>query len=314
MPVSFNRTKEVNSFIEENGLEKAIEQFNLSYETVSRYLRKYRELANVEEEKPEFIPRVLIFDIETKPLNSWTWSVWKQNVSHEQIASDWMVLTWSAKWLNHPEIYSGKITPEEVAAEDDSRIIKDIWKFIDAADVLVAHNGNDFDIPRLNTRFLIHGLQPPSPYQSIDTLKAVRRKFAFSHNKLDYIGQVLGFGGKLDTGGMKLWLEVLRGEQESIDKMEMYNKRDVTLLEEVYLKIRSWIPSHPNLALHLSSSDSCCPVCTSTKISWMDNSYYTTQVGKYSTFRCDDCGSIGRSRVSAVTTEKRKHLTVSPAR
>lgn len=312
MSLTTSRCIEVNNFFKNNGIEKTISHFNLSSETVYRYLRYAKNNDNnIEEEKEP--PKVLIFDIETKPLKGWFWDVWKQNISHEQIISDWICLTWSAKWLGHPEIYSGKLTPEEIANEDDSRIMKDIWKFIDASEVVVAHNGDGFDIIRLNTRFLLHHLPPPSPYQSIDTLKIARKKFAFPHNKLDFIGQVLGLGGKLETGGMKLWLKVIDGDKEAIDLMEKYNRRDVTLLEEVYLRFRPWIPSHPNLALSLEDNNTRCPVCTSTSISYMDR-FYNTSVGRYSVFRCDDCGSIGRTRVNSLTKEKMKHLGVSVAR
>lgn len=316
MPINFDRAKEVFDFFSANGVEKSISNFNVSSETLYRYLRKYKEM-NPENQKQEvlkdFSTKILILDIETKPLSSWTWGVWKQNISHEQINSDWMILTWAAKWLGYPEIYSGKITPEEVFMEDDSRIIKDVWNFVDAANIIVCHNGDGFDLVRLNTRFLISGLQPPSPYQSIDTLKIAKKRFAFSLNKLDYIGQILGLGGKLDTGGMKLWLNVLKGDQESINLMERYNKRDVTLLEEVYLRLRPWITSHPNMSLHIEDNETRCPVCTGTNLTWLDK-YYTTQVGKYSVFRCNDCGAVGRSRTTALTKEKLKHLVISTAR
>lgn len=44
-------------------------------------------------------PRVLLFDIETAPIIAHVWSLWENNVSLNQIVSDWHVLSWSAKWL-----------------------------------------------------------------------------------------------------------------------------------------------------------------------------------------------------------------------
>src|SRR5688500_19264039 len=48
-------------------------------------------------------PKVLIFDIETAPIEAYVWDIWNQNVSLEQIKEDWAVLSWSAKWLGAPE-------------------------------------------------------------------------------------------------------------------------------------------------------------------------------------------------------------------
>ncbi len=47
-------------------------------------------------------PKVLVFDIETKPLLGYVWSIWEQNVSLNMINTDWSVLSWSAKWLDDP--------------------------------------------------------------------------------------------------------------------------------------------------------------------------------------------------------------------
>ena len=42
-------------------------------------------------------------------------------------------------------------------------------ELIDKADIVIAHNGDKFDLRKLNTRFLFHELGTPSSYQSIDT-------------------------------------------------------------------------------------------------------------------------------------------------
>jgi hypothetical protein len=94
--------------------------------------------------------------------------------------------------------------------------------------------------------------------------------------------------------------------------MSEYNNRDVTLLEEVYLKMGSWMPSHPNLGIYVNDNQSLCPHCMSADIHW--KGYYTTLVGQYSTFRCGQCGYIGRSRTNALSKQKRDSLVTSTAR
>jgi hypothetical protein len=76
-------------------------------------------------------------------------------------------------------------------------------------------------------------------------------------------------------------------------------------LEELYLKLRPWIKSHPNLGLYVEGE--VCPTCGSDQITWKGK--YRTPAGEYKTFRCE-CGAIGRSRHS----EPKKSLQRSVAR
>jgi RNase P subunit RPR2 len=270
--------------------------------------RKKPEINEIEQIKK---PNILIFDLETSPISAWVWNMWKQNIQPTHIVSDWFCLTWSAKWLFEPEIYSGKITPDEVKKQDDSRIIKEIWHFIDQADVIIAHNCKKFDEKRLKTRFLLNGLNQPMPYQVIDTLEVAKKQFAFSHNRLDYINKLLGVGRKLETS-FELWTNCMAGDQESLDKMEEYNKQDVGILEETYVKLRPYIKSHPNLGLFVDADSAICPTCGSIDLSWKGT--YTTTVNKYSSFRCNSCGSIGRSRNTELTKQQKTNVMSPVAR
>lgn len=241
--------------------------------------------------------KILIFDIETAPLRSYTWGVWQQNVAPSQIISDWFMLTWSAKWLFEENVYSDRLTSDEVLREDDKRISKSIWALLNEADIVIAHNAQKFDIKRLNTRFLVNGINPPMPYQVIDTLQHARKRFAVSHNKLDYINEVLGLERKMDTGGFELWAACMEGDDEALQKMEDYNVQDVIILEETYLKLRPWIKPHPNVGLFIEDDVTVCPACGSSHLKW-GGTPYATRVNLYESFRCTDCGSIGRSASS----------------
>ena len=183
--------------------------------------------------------KILIFDVETAPLRSYTWGLWKQNVQPNQIISDWFMLTWAAKWLFDNDVYSDRLTPKEAINQNDKRISQSIWNLINEADIIIAHNAVKFDVKKLNTRFLINGLNPPMPYQVIDTLQHLRKRFNISSNRLDYVNKVLGIGRKMETGGFELWDGCLKGNPDSLKKMEKYNIKDVKILEEKYLRIRN---------------------------------------------------------------------------
>ena len=165
--------------------------------------------------------KILIFDIETAPIVSYVWGGWQQNpaANTKMIIDEWFVFTWSAKWLFEDEIITGKLTSKEAKKKDDKRIVTDLWKLLEEADIVIAHNALKFDIKKVNTRFLLHGLTPPMPYQVIDTLIHARRSFSFTSNKLDYLAQNLGIEGKLDHEGFTMWDKCYNGDQEALDAM-----------------------------------------------------------------------------------------------
>lgn len=234
-------------------------------------------------------PKILIFDIETAPILALVWRVWQENVGIEQIEREWFCISWSAKWLYDSKVMGDVLTPKEIKEEDDERIVKGLWELFNEADIVIAHNGEQFDVPRINTRFILWGLNPPSPYRIIDTVKIARKYFAFSHNKLDYLASQFGIGHKMDTD-FKLWKKCLLGDKKSLTKMLKYNKKDVLLLEEVYLRLRGWSHSHPNLNVYMDGTH--CPYCGSDKLK--PNGKYATQTNTYKAFICGDCKGISR--------------------
>jgi hypothetical protein len=255
---------------------------------------------------------ILLLDIETAPILAYVWSLWKPTIAHMQIDRDWFIISWRAKWLLEEEIFGDVLTPNEAVEQNDKRIIKSIWEMINEADIVIAHNGNKFDLPKLNTRFVYHGLEPPMSYQSIDTLAVAKRHFKFTSNRLDYLGDFLGVGRKIPTD-WTLWEKCYFGDIEALEHMYEYNEQDVLLLEDVYIKLRPYIKSHPNLGVFSDEIVSQCPNCGSTKLNW-GGTPYTTGVGRYTSFRCLDCGAVGHSRISELDKYKRKELVTSCAR
>lgn len=253
--------------------------------------------------------KILVFDIETAPILAYTWRRWQQNIFSDQVVEDnWPVLTWSAKWLFEPKMYSMKMTPKEAINRDDKRVLQGIWNFINEADIVIAHNGLKFDMRMLNGRFFLHGMPPPSSTQVIDTLKAARRAMALPSFKLDDIAKSLGKEGKIKTD-MTWWTKFMNGEQEAIDQMQEYNDKDVYVLEEVYISLRPWIKPHPNLGLFVEHSDLTCPACASTDLNKIGE--YATYVNTYDEYRCGNCNHTSRGRKTNTPIGGRKNLQVS---
>ena len=134
--------------------------------------------------------RILLYDIETSPIDALVYGMWDQNIRPEFILQDWHLLSWSAKWLFDDKTYSDVLTSKEAKSHDDKRITESIWKIMNEADVIVAHNNDKFDEKRSNTRFLVNGLPPLSHHKSVDTLKVVKYNFNFTSNALDFVNKV----------------------------------------------------------------------------------------------------------------------------
>jgi len=174
---------------------------------------------------------------------------------------------------------------------DDKHVVTKLHKVLSEVDVVVAHNGDAFDSKWLNGRILFHGLPPLPPIKSVDTLKIARRMFNLNSNRLDYLGKYLGFGGKKSTPP-GLWIDVLKGDAEAVKTMVAYNKRDVELLEQVFLKLR---PYMPDLNAHaLFGSGAVCPKCGSKDVQRRGWHASVTQV--YRRNQCQACKGWFRSR------------------
>lgn len=235
--------------------------------------------------------KILLFDIETAPCVSHIWGLWQELKSTKMIIKDWYVLCWCAKWIDGSKIFSSALPDHKSYKhhpECDKAVMQDLWDLLDEADMAIAHNGIKFDRRKVNARFIINNIPPPSPYKMIDTLRIARSQFAFTSNRLDDLGRYLGVGKKVDTGGFNLWIECMQGDKKSWKKMVDYCANDVRLLERVYLKLRPYMPNHPSVALDSTNDVLCCNKCGSKNIIKRGFTYAT--MGKYQRYQCNECG------------------------
>lgn len=280
------------------GKGKLSKRFNCSQEDIVRARREAKLLLN----NNINAPKILFFDIETTPMVSYTWGRWQQNVSLEQTIQESYMLCWSASWMGSDEVFGDCLTPDEAIAGDDNRIIKSLWKNVDEADILVAYNGVDFDVKKINGMFFIHGLNPPTPYKVVDPCRVARAKFGFSSNKMDALAKYLGIPVKMGTD-FSLWKACMNGSKKALDYMFEYNKKDVEILKQIYLKMLPYITNHPNVCNYIDGNMSCTHCGEIHNFEKIDNHYYYTDVNKYQIYRCLTCGSIFRDRYSIRETK-----------
>lgn len=215
------------------------------------------------------------------------------------------MLCWSAKWLDEKKILRSSLPdfrgyrplPSKTEMGIDKGVMKGLWKLLDECDVAVAHNLKGFDNKKANTRFLINGMKPPSPYHMIDTLAVARSQFKFTSNKLEYLSKKLGVTQKMDVGGFDTWLGCEEGDKKAWDKMVKYCDTDVRALEDVYLKELPFINNHPNLSI--ITGEASCPKCQSKDMA-RDGLRYTNS-GVFQRLRCKQCGTSNKVKKDRVT-------------
>lgn len=203
--------------------------------------------------------KILLLDTETSPLVVTTWGLFDKTViDYRNIVEEWTFISGAWKWFGEKTVHAIAVDPR--IPKDDKAVVEALVEVISSADVVVAHYGDAFDLPKIKARAIYHGLPPIPPRPTVDTKKVAAKIFGFTANRLDYLGGFLGVGRKMSTPP-GLWTKVLEGDEDALATMVKYNKQDVVLLEEVYKKLRPYMTTHPNAGIY-EAVDSC-PVCGS---------------------------------------------------
>lgn len=250
--------------------------------------------------------KIILLDIETAPSIAYVWSFWKQNIGDDMV-SDYggYIMSCAIKTLEDDNVIY-----LENRTENDKKIVKQILKHLDGADYVIAHNGKKFDIPFIKARAAIHNLPPPKPFKIIDTLLLAKKEMLFKRNSLQHIAEILNVPlRKLEHSkypGFKLWLGCLKKDEEAWKEMRLYNIMDVEVLEQVYLRLRHWHTTHPNINAEDNPKQLLCPKCGSWKVN--KEGYVYTNKGKYQRFSCKECGGWSQSTYTENRLEDRKKL------
>ena len=249
-------------------------------------------------------PRILLIDIETSNVLCRTWGTWDVNVGENQIVRDWSVISYCAKFLDEEKIYymDQRFSP---VFEDDKMLLEGIHHLLHQADIVVGHNCKKFDIPKLEARFLKNGLGPTSSYRIHDTLRIAKRHFKLTKNTLSFVAKFLGCTNKdthKDFIGQELWNECEAGNLDAWYSMEKYNKLDVIVLEEVYLKLLPWDKS-TNYNIFFERNKC---VCGSEE--FVEHGEKVTNTGKFKRYLCQGCRKEYTAKENLVDPELRKLL------
>lgn len=232
-------------------------------------------------------PKITTIDIENAPMVAYVWDFYMDGPVVKILEYSYILMVGMKRLGEKTRVYT-LLSHKGRHKKDDSKLMKAVREELDWADIVVTQNGDAFDIKKLNTAFLKHGLTPPSPFKSVDTKKTSKKHFYFANNKLDNLGEELGFGGKMHHEGFPLWERVMDGDPKAVKKMADYCARDVELTEKIYLAERPWMTNHPNLNAYTEKPEAC-PSCLSPNIHSRGERIYKNNI-VCKMWRCKDCG------------------------
>lgn len=212
----------------------------------------------------KYLPRTLLFDIENTPNRGWYYD---QSKEYNILDTDQYSFIHSVAYLWEGEKTIKCLTLPDFPLYkrnrlDDYALIKALHGLFDEAEIIIGHNGINFDIKKVNARLIYHGFEPPASYKTADTLRLARQVQNSGSNRLDALAKYYKLGAKLANTGKDLWLPIARGEATEKDWKEMrdYNIHDVYLLAKLWPLLRPW-GNTPNVNIYREGQG--CPACGS---------------------------------------------------
>lgn len=239
--------------------------------------------------------RILIHDIETSANQGLYFGpAWNVNIA--KVVESSFVLGFAYKFLNERKVYSCYIWDfprYKKEPRNDIEVVKKWRELVLNVDIIVGHNSDQFDNKVMMGRLIVHNLPPVPMPQSVDTKKAVKRVARFDSNKLDDLGELFGIGRKLHTD-INLWWECMQGDTKAQRRMVKYNKQDVKLTEQLYLRELPYMAAHPTVS-NIEGRPTSCPRCGVEGFLMAQGVRYT-KTGQYRRFQCKSCGSYVSNR------------------
>ena len=225
--------------------------------------------------------RILTLDIESRPMLSYHWGLWDQNISIAQIVHQGGLLCFAAKWLGGKEILF--FSEHEHGYQP---MLEAAYNLLSEADIVIGYNSDRYDFKKLNNAFMLAGMTPPKPFKSIDLIKTNKNRFDLPSRKLDYLAQQSGVGAKVKHQGFDLWIDCIAGDAKAWALMEKYNRQDVVITERAYLRLLPWITNAPHHGMFTQDGHSC-PYCGSKNLK--RDGITRTNVQSYQLYECLNC-------------------------
>jgi hypothetical protein len=265
--------------------------------------------------------KVMPLDIETAPMEAFVWDGKVEYVGHGMVEQHTTVLCASYRDPADSKIKTVSVSPATArTVRNDRAVCKHVHSLLTHCGeeniIILAQNGDRFDLPKLKARFIYYRFRPLPPLKSIDTLKLLKQ-FRFDYNRLDFIDKHLNGIGKVETRGFPMWRDIIstrstpEKRKAAMKEMLSYCEGDILALERVYAAILPYadLPHNANLwqrtYLH-------CPNCGKDGLRYAEKPHFT-RVRAYRRMSCKFCHKWFREFMSikdwcAIPTGERKGM------
>jgi hypothetical protein len=111
-----------------------------------------------------------------------------------------------------------------------------------------------------------------------------------------------GIAGKVQHDGFSLWKRCIAGNKTAWATMKRYNKNDTGITEELYLKLRPFMRTHPNFGTFKDKLS--CPKCGSEKVH--SRGYARNSTTIYKRAQCQSCSGWFRYGKNVVKLKNKR--------
>ena len=243
--------------------------------------------------------KILVWDIETSLMVFSKFSPFPDYIGYKHVIKEMYIICASWMLLDEKKPHAIHIALDKKRYaknnSDDYIIVKKLREVLMDVDLLIHHNGDEFDLKKFNARLAFNNLDPLPPIRTLDTKKECKKVFGFTYNKLGYLLKFFGLGHK-DLMTEDDWIDILRGGNiaiRKIGKMTTYCKNDVVGLKKVYLRLRKYFKNVSYLWQYFRPD--VCPHCGSKNFQSRGERSTKTQV--YKQFFCNQCRKWFRARL-----------------
>lgn len=253
--------------------------------------------------------KILLYDLETSAAEVYVFGRFKQYVNDKAIKKEGgRILCFSYKWLGSGTVSSFQMTEQEIANNDDSRLVAELIDLYSQADAVVAYNLQGYDDRVSQTRALANGYGALPTVKKLDPFLQAKKKLKLPSNSMNNVAAYFGLELKNSTN-MELWVKVQQGDKAAMKEMVDYCEQDVNVLEQVYYLLQPLgnVKTDFNASLYYNDNLIRCRTCGSSEINPTGKTV-TTSLSLFDEYKCSNCGAIHRNRTSTTTKEKRKSL------
>lgn len=245
------------------------EKYGIDYdETEGRKVRRWLNPdKHISLRQGDYIPKVLIYDIETSLAVFYGWWTGKQYVKHQQILEDPKIISIAYKWLGEEDVYFLSWDSKK----NDETMIKKFLDVYNSADMVIGVNNDNFDNRWLNAQAATYGLDVDVNIKSFDLQKKAKSKFRLPSYSMEYMAKRFGLGyKKLKHRGIDIWKEIQFGTKDeaanALQEMLDYNVRDILVTEALYNHLRRYMSSPTHLGVVAGHTKCTCPECGGTDL------------------------------------------------